>query len=317
MSADQSSPHGREPDSNDNMADHAPEHQEPLAESATQKRKASSSSPPPRDASAKSPKRTKLHDQGSEEGTASSTPADAGPAATAAVTAAAPSPAPSTARRESASQEERKRGKRLFGGLLNLSQGAAGSRQKRRQDIERRQQEKAQQNRAESNRHREEKLTKLTALRKVEQLKFDEQVMKTKHANMLDMAHHLKTKSRPEIYYLPWDITQEQEDTIRDQVRNVQSIIDREVSEFERRKEQRMKALGIPAPKPPSPEPPEAREPVGKSDHEPPADSPLLDSTNKPAPPHASKPGGGGGQEKEPDRADDVMIEEDEDTVIY
>jgi len=79
-------------------------------------------------------------------------------------------------RRKSSVQEERKRGQRLFGGLLStLSQSTPNGQQKRRQEIEKRQQEKAKQQKAEDEGRRTQKLADLKAVRKAEQIKFDEQ----------------------------------------------------------------------------------------------------------------------------------------------
>jgi len=79
-------------------------------------------------------------------------------------------------RRKSSVQEERKRGQRLFGGLLStLSQSTPNGQQKRRLEIEKRQQEKAKQQKAADEEKRAEKLAKLRAIRKAEQIKFDEE----------------------------------------------------------------------------------------------------------------------------------------------
>jgi hypothetical protein len=79
-------------------------------------------------------------------------------------------------RRKSSVQEERKRGQRLFGGLLStLSQSTPNGQQKRRLEIEKRQQEKAKQQNAADEGRRAEKLANLKAVRKAEQVKFDEQ----------------------------------------------------------------------------------------------------------------------------------------------
>jgi hypothetical protein len=89
----------------------------------------------------------------------------------------APDPGPD--RRKNFSNEEKKRGQRLFGGLLNtLSQTTANSQQKKRLEIERRQQERAQQQRAEDDKRRAEKLAKLNHVRKIQQVKLDEQVVR-------------------------------------------------------------------------------------------------------------------------------------------
>lgn len=75
-------------------------------------------------------------------------------------------------------EEERKRGKRLFGGLLStLSQTTSNSQQKRRQEIEKRQQEKFAKQKAEDDSRRNERLAKLSRVRKIEQVRFDEQVV--------------------------------------------------------------------------------------------------------------------------------------------
>jgi hypothetical protein len=81
-------------------------------------------------------------------------------------------------RRLGLSSEEKTRGKRLFGGLLNtLSQTAASSQQKRRMEIERRQHDRAQQQRAESDERRAGRLKKVERQRVIEQVQFDEHVV--------------------------------------------------------------------------------------------------------------------------------------------
>lgn len=77
--------------------------------------------------------------------------------------------------RKSRAQEEKKRGQRLFGGLLStLSQSTPNGQQKRRQEIEKRQQERAKQQKAEDEIQRARKREDLVATRKAEQIKFDE-----------------------------------------------------------------------------------------------------------------------------------------------
>jgi len=83
-------------------------------------------------------------------------------------------------RRKHPSQEDRKRGQRLFGGLLStLSQTTANSHQKKRLEIERRQQERAHQQKAEDEQRRVERLTKLNRVREIEQVDFDEHVVRS------------------------------------------------------------------------------------------------------------------------------------------
>lgn len=80
-------------------------------------------------------------------------------------------------RRRDFSQEEKKRGQRLFGGLLStLSQKPPG----RRQPVERKQHEKTQQRKDEDNRRKaeiQEKLAKLNRKRRIQQIKLDEQTV--------------------------------------------------------------------------------------------------------------------------------------------
>ncbi|KAI0104196.1 pinin/SDK/memA/ protein conserved region-domain-containing protein [Nemania sp. FL0031] len=268
--------------------------QEPVAAIAQQKRKAPSPNAA-EDATPKSPKRAKVDNEKADEKHEPrlQTTREVG-----------------TDRREIARQEEKKRGRRLLGGLMNtLSQASAGSQHRKRQDIERRQQAKSTQQRVEEDRLRMQRLSKLESVRKFEQLKFDEQVMKTKHTDMLAKARYLQTRAKPKIFYLPYELTRTQEDIIQDQIQQAESIVEKEVSAFRERKEQRLRGLGVVV----KPSIPETDETVGKPHDEPPTDKPQPESTNRPSSRATNKVG----PEKESDRADDVMIEEDEDTVIY
>jgi hypothetical protein len=80
----------------------------------------------------------------------------------------------------SSAQEEKKRGQRLFGGLINtLSQSTSSVQQKKRLEIEKRQQERARLQKAEDESRRAEILQKLKEARKREQVKFNEQSVHT------------------------------------------------------------------------------------------------------------------------------------------
>ena len=82
------------------------------------------------------------------------------------------------ARRPSATVEDKKRGRRLFGGLLStLSQTNTNSQQKRRQEIEKRQHERLQKQRVEDDQKREEKLAQLKQIRIAEQMDFERNVV--------------------------------------------------------------------------------------------------------------------------------------------
>jgi hypothetical protein len=78
-------------------------------------------------------------------------------------------------RRKSSIQEEKRRGQRLFGGLLSaLSQGTPNGQQKRRLEVEKRQHEKAKQQKAADEKLRRETLANLKTIREGEQIKFNE-----------------------------------------------------------------------------------------------------------------------------------------------
>ncbi|RJE21764.1 pinin SDK memA [Aspergillus sclerotialis] len=133
-------------------------------------------------------------------------------------------------------EEERKRGQRLFGGLLGtLSQSSNSAAQKRRADIERRQQDKLKLQYEELDEQRKKRKDELVAIRWKEKRLFEEESMRTRHSNLLAMAHFLKTRTEPVLYYKPYELRREDEDTIRDQVDEAESIISREVAEFEAR----------------------------------------------------------------------------------
>ncbi|KAG5917066.1 hypothetical protein E4U42_007399 [Claviceps africana] len=149
-------------------------------------------------------------------------------------------------RRESAIQEEKKRGRRLFGGLLStLSQTSTNSHHKRRQEIERRQQERLQRQREQDDQKRAEKLSKIREARLMEQVDFQEQVMRHRHTKMLALAEYLKTKTEPAIYYLPWKRTTDQGDVIAEQTRAAKSTIAHEEEEFKALKERHAIRYGL------------------------------------------------------------------------
>ncbi|KAK3902712.1 hypothetical protein C8A05DRAFT_15262 [Staphylotrichum tortipilum] len=211
--------------------------------------------------------------------------------------------------RRSFSVEEKKRGQRLFGGLVStLSRTTSGSQQQKRLEIERRQHEKAQQRRAEDEKRRSERLEGLKRTRQIEQIKFDERV-----------------------YYLPWERTKEQEDIIDDQIFAAEEAIDRERRDFKTRKEQRFRELGVtPPPRSPSPppRPPRERRQQTEPEREPePASRPENSTAGdaKPLPQDADQEAGVGaslkGQpdqhEKDHDENADEMMQDEEDVVIY
>ncbi|KAK9426226.1 putative Pinin/SDK/memA/ protein conserved region-domain-containing protein [Seiridium unicorne] len=278
-----------------------------------QKRKASSPGRDGNDEGSKSPKRLRRDSTAARDG---------------------PVISPSLDRRQSASVEEKKRGKRLFGGLLStLSQTNKSSSQKKRHEIERKQQARVSQQKAEDDKHREERLAKLKAVRRQEQIEWEERVMRTKHDHLLDTARFLETRSEPRIYYLPWELTEDQEDLIKDQIHDAEDLVEKETREFKQRKEQRLTALGVPikpnSEREPAPEsrpfpveqtPEDAENTSGKVDTDalpvdPPQPHDTAETTNGDASESTNK--AGHQQDKEADENEDVMVEGDEDTVIY
>lgn len=81
--------------------------------------------------------------------------------------------------RKNVSLEEKKRGRRLFGGLLNtLSQATPNkAQQNRRKEIERRQQERVQQQRVEDDRRRTDLLAERRRFRDAKQVDFEERMV--------------------------------------------------------------------------------------------------------------------------------------------
>lgn len=137
--------------------------------------------------------------------------------------------------RKNVTLEEKKRGRRLFGGLLNtLSQITPNkSQQNRRKEIERRQQERVQQQRVEDDRRRTDLLAERRRFRDTKQVDFEERMMHRRHEKMLVLAHSLRTVSEPVVYYKPWELTKEQERIINEQIREAEETVAREVRQFE------------------------------------------------------------------------------------
>jgi hypothetical protein len=154
-------------------------------------------------------------------------------------------------------------------------------------------------------------------------------------------------------YYLPWELTEDQEELIADQVRDAGDVIEKETREFKQRKEQRLDALGElakPAPEsdrgtelPPRSPPLSTRleketaaeEEADRSDKRerlvgseadtdqplpgdpPPTHHETAETTNASSTSAEQAHRAAQHQEKETDEAGDVMVEGEEDTVIY
>jgi hypothetical protein len=82
-------------------------------------------------------------------------------------------------RKSTVTKEDKKRGMRLFGGLLKtVGQTTTTAQQKKREEVERRQNERNRKRQAEDDQKKVEKLAKLNEIRTREQIKFDEQVVR-------------------------------------------------------------------------------------------------------------------------------------------
>ncbi|KAB5558567.1 pinin/SDK/memA/ protein conserved region-domain-containing protein [Coniochaeta sp. 2T2.1] len=223
--------------------------------------------------------------------------------------AAPPGPGPDRSRSR-ITEQEKKRGQRLFGGLLStLSQRTPNNPQaKKRAEIEKRQHERAQQQRAEDERRRAEKLAKLTHVRRVEQVALDERMMQTRHKNMLLQARCLATRAEPRVFYLPWKLTEAQEKQLAQQADDTERLIAREVERFERESVRRLKELGVEV-----------------DETKPPAEHTEKDRDQPPQKPSATD-GKATREEASHDKSnhdnhhddpDYVTVENEEDTVIY
>ncbi|KAF2112585.1 pinin/SDK/memA/ protein conserved region-domain-containing protein [Lophiotrema nucula] len=141
-------------------------------------------------------------------------------------------PAPATGRRE------RGRERRLFGAALGaLSQNSTTAAQRRRSEIEKRQQAQRRLEEQESDQRKLERDVKRRAQREKQQKVFDKQAIRFRHDNLLNMAHFLKTETEPHLYYKPWETTPDEEDRIEDQITEAKEIIRQELDEHEARQQ--------------------------------------------------------------------------------
>jgi hypothetical protein len=156
-------------------------------------------------------------------------------------------------------RRERGRERRLFGAVLGaLSQNPTTAGQKRRSEIEKRQQAQRRQEDEESEQRKAERLARRKVQRWKEQKRFERQAvrrsvrlvicgranmvqMKARHDNMLHLAHFLHTKTEPQLYYKPWEMSSEEEDRIDDQIAEARVAIQRELDEYEDRQEEEMR----------------------------------------------------------------------------
>ncbi|KAL8653246.1 MAG: hypothetical protein Q9226_003929 [Calogaya cf. arnoldii] len=143
-------------------------------------------------------------------------------------------PARVSDRRKTGQLEERKRGQRLFGALLGtLSQSSSSTANKRRTDVEKKQQAKLKLQAEEHEEQKKQRLESLMAVRRKEQKKYDKQSLHIRHSNMLDQAHFLQTSAEPKLCYKPWELLPSEYAKIKSQVDEVEATIQREVAQFD------------------------------------------------------------------------------------
>ncbi|PBP15936.1 pinin/SDK/memA domain protein [Diplocarpon rosae] len=217
-------------------------------------------------------------------------------------------------RQKSSVVEEKKRGQRLFGGLLStLSQSTPNGQQKRRLEIEKRQSERAKQQKDSDEAHRRERLADFKKVRQAEQIKYKEAEMRTRHSNLLSMAHFLGTESAPRIYYAPWKLLPRDEERIKTQITEAQATIEREISQFDLRYPDRPGRKETKAEKADT----MSKETTGEPLIESPSVSKVDDTTN---PPETKTPQSEQKKEEpqvQEEHNGEVVVENDEDTVIY
>ncbi|GLI74191.1 hypothetical protein PoHVEF18_002425 [Penicillium ochrochloron] len=133
-------------------------------------------------------------------------------------------------------EEDRKRGQRLFGGLLGtLSQSSTSAAQKRRADIEKRQQDKLKSQADEYDELKKRRRDRRDLIRRKEKPFYEREAMQTRHSNLIAAAHFLKTRTEPALYYKPWQLRSGDEAIIREQVEEAEATVAREVAEFNAR----------------------------------------------------------------------------------
>lgn len=137
-----------------------------------------------------------------------------------------------------AGRNERGRERRLFGAALGaLSQNSTTAAQKRRSEIAERQKAKRVLEEQETDQRKAELAAERKVQRLKEQARFEKESMRLRHANLLQMAHFLRTRAEPRLYYKPWETTPEQDRIIEDQVAEAKETIRRETEEYESRED--------------------------------------------------------------------------------
>ena len=153
-----------------------------------------------------------------------------------------PTPATSTtaaARRKAPADLARNR--RLFGGLLStLSASSAPSTatHQRRLDIESRAAAKLALSSAAAESARSERAAELWATRQREQERWTEYEMRVRHERVRAVAGSLETRTRPVLYWRPYELRGEERERIERQRLDAEEMVQRELEDFERQRDQ-------------------------------------------------------------------------------
>ncbi|KAI8942150.1 hypothetical protein NX059_000239 [Plenodomus lindquistii] len=136
-------------------------------------------------------------------------------------------------------RRERGRERRLFGAALGaLSQNPSSAAQKRRSEIEQRQQAQRKHEDEESGQRKAERIARRREQRWREQKRFHLASMRARHDSLRNVAHFLQTETEPRLYYKPWATSPAEDDRIQEQIAQAEDTIRREMEEYEVRQQQ-------------------------------------------------------------------------------
>lgn len=127
--------------------------------------------------------------------------------------------------------EEKKRSRRLFGGLLGVVSGStvrANPAHKKRDEIEARARERLKRETEEQESERSRRRSEIDARREREQRRWNREGKELRWRNMRCMAGFLRTRAEPSIYYKPWELRPDEQKAVERQKKEVEEVIRRE-----------------------------------------------------------------------------------------
>ncbi|GAB7353550.1 hypothetical protein MBLNU459_g3985t1 [Dothideomycetes sp. NU459] len=131
--------------------------------------------------------------------------------------------------------DEKKRSQRLFGALLGglgPQRPAVSAASKRRAEQDERRRQETQKREAELGERQKHRLARLNLARIKEQRKLDEVNMRIRHSNMAATLNFLLTETEPKLYYKPWDLRPEDKERMERRRDDTEAQIDRELDDF-------------------------------------------------------------------------------------